>query len=45
MAKKIEKINDGTGLVTDGYNKIETWNAENIDELSTMYHRVLKAYW
>ena len=29
MAKKIEKINDGNGLVTDGYNKIETWNQRN----------------
>jgi GTP cyclohydrolase I len=42
MAKTIEKINDGSGKVTDGYNKIETWNAENIEELSTIYHRVLE---
>ena len=26
----------------DGYNKIETWNAENIEELSKIYYRVLK---
>ena len=45
MAKKIEKINDGSGMVTNGYNKIETWNAETIDELSTIYYRVLEAYW
>lgn len=42
MANKIEKINDGSGIVTDGYNKIETWNAENIEELSKIYHRVLQ---
>jgi GTP cyclohydrolase I len=42
MAKTIEKINDGSGKVTDGYNKIETWNTENIEELSTIYYRVLE---
>jgi len=42
MAKKIKKVNDGSGNVSDGYNKIETWNAENIEELSTMYYRVLE---
>jgi GTP cyclohydrolase I len=42
MGNKIEKINDGSGKITDGYNKIETWNAENIEELSTIYHRVLQ---
>jgi len=42
MAKTIEKINDGSGKVTGGYNKIETWDAENIEELSSIYHRVLE---
>jgi GTP cyclohydrolase I len=42
MAKKIEKINDGSGITTDGYNKIETWNAETIEEMASMYHRILK---
>jgi GTP cyclohydrolase I len=42
MAKTIEKINDGSGKVTDGYNKIETWNTKNIEELSTIYYRVLE---
>jgi GTP cyclohydrolase IA len=42
MAKTIEKINDGSGKVTDGYNKIETWDAANIEELSNIYHRVLE---
>jgi GTP cyclohydrolase IA len=41
MAKRIEKVNDGTGKLTNGYNKIETWNAENIEELSTIYYKVL----
>ena len=42
MAKTIEKVNDGSGIVATGYNKIETWNAENIDELASIYHRVLE---
>jgi GTP cyclohydrolase I len=42
MGKIIEKINDGSGKITDGYNKIETWNAENIEELSGIYYRVLQ---
>jgi GTP cyclohydrolase I len=42
MAKTIEKINDGSGLTTSGYNKIETWDAENIQELSSIYHRILE---
>jgi GTP cyclohydrolase IA len=42
MAKKTEKVNDGTGLVTEGYNKIETWNAETIKEIASMYRRILK---
>ena len=41
MAKTIEKINDGSGNVTNGYNKIETWDAKNIEELATIYYRVL----
>jgi GTP cyclohydrolase I len=42
MADKIEKVNDGSGLVPGGYNKIETWNTENIEEMSTLYRRVLE---
>jgi len=42
MANKIEKINDGSGKLTEGYNKIETWNAANIEELSSIYYRVLQ---
>ena len=40
MADKIEKINDESGLTKEGYNKIETWNAETIQEMSSMYHRI-----
>lgn len=42
MADRIEKINDGSGLVKNGYNKVETWDANNIEELSSIYHRVLE---
>jgi len=42
MGKRIEKVNDGNGLVADGYNKIETWNNETIEEIATMYKRILK---
>ena len=41
MAKKIESVNDGNG-VSCGYNKIETWNEENINELASIYYKVLK---
>lgn len=42
MADRIEKINDGAGISSDGYAKIESWNSESIDELSAIYYRVLK---
>ena len=42
MADRIEKVNDGSENVSNGYNKIETWNTENIEELSNIYYRVLK---
>lgn len=42
MANKIESINNGSGISTNGYNKIESWDAENIQELSSIYLRVLK---
>ena len=42
MAKTIEQINDGSGSLSEGYNKIETWDAENIEELSVIYHKVLE---
>jgi GTP cyclohydrolase IA len=42
MAKKIETVNNGSGMSLKGYNKVETWDAENINELSLIYYRVLK---
>jgi GTP cyclohydrolase I len=42
MGKTIEKINDGSEIASEGYNKVETWNRENIEELSAIYYRVLK---
>jgi GTP cyclohydrolase I len=42
MAKTIEKVNDGSGRLNDGYKKIETWNAETIDEMAGMYKRILE---
>lgn len=42
MAKKIEKINDGSNKLSNGYNKVETWNAQNIEELAKIYRRVLE---
>ncbi len=42
MANKIEKINDGSGITEKGYNKIETWNEETINEMASMYKRILK---
>jgi GTP cyclohydrolase I len=42
MGKTIEKINDGSEMISNGYNKVETWNAENIKELSAIYYKVLK---
>jgi GTP cyclohydrolase I len=42
MADRIEKVNDGTSKSTKGYNKVESWDAGNIEELATIYRRVLK---
>jgi GTP cyclohydrolase I len=42
MADRIEKINDGSGITETGYNKIETWNSEIIEEMASMYKRILK---
>jgi GTP cyclohydrolase IA len=42
MDKKIENINNGSGIVQKGYNKIESWDPETIDELAVIYRRVLQ---
>jgi len=38
----MEKLNDGSGKLSDGYNKIETWNTEVIEEVSGYYYKILK---
>jgi GTP cyclohydrolase I len=38
----MEKLNDGSGRLTDSYNKIERWNPEVIKEISEYYHKILK---
>ena len=42
MADTIEKINDGTGYVAGRYNKIETWNLDNVTEMSSLYKRIIE---
>jgi GTP cyclohydrolase I len=42
MARTIEKVNDGSGVTPDGYNKIETWNSATIEEMAKMYRRILE---
>lgn len=42
MADKIESINSGSGISENGYNRIESWDAENIKELSSHYYKVLQ---
>ncbi len=38
----MEKLNDGSGKLSDGYNKIETWNPEVIEEIAGYYHKILR---
>lgn len=42
MAKIIEKVNDGAGKITNGYNKVESWDAATIKKMASMYHRIIK---
>jgi GTP cyclohydrolase I len=42
MAKRIESVNNGGGISPKGYNKVESWDADNINELASVYHKVLK---
>jgi GTP cyclohydrolase I len=42
MVKKNNCIEITDGISRNGYNKIESWNEENIKELSSIYYRVLK---
>jgi GTP cyclohydrolase IA len=38
----MERLNDGSGKMTDGYNKIERWDPEKVREISQYYYRILK---
>lgn len=38
----MEKLNDGSGRLSDGYNKIEKWNPDVIEEISGYYYKILK---
>ncbi len=42
MAKIIKDAQNEETTVRNGYNKIESWNEENIKELSGIYYRVLQ---
>ena len=42
MAKTSEKINDRKGMTSAEHNKIETWSDETIEELASMYRKVLE---
>ena len=42
MAKKTEITKKEEALIRNGYNKIESWDEESIQELSGIYYRVLK---
>jgi GTP cyclohydrolase IA len=38
----MERINDGSGKIVDGYNKIEKWDNATIDEIAKYYRRILE---
>lgn len=38
----MERINDGSGKIVDGYNKIERWDEESINEIAKYYRRILE---
>ena len=38
----MEKLTDGSGKLSDGYNKIEKWNSEVIEEIAGYYYKILK---
>lgn len=42
MAEKFETVNNGSGISSNGYNRIESWNAENINEMADLYRRILQ---
>lgn len=38
----MKKLNDGSGRLSDNYNKIEQWNPEIISEIAGYYSKILK---
>lgn len=42
MAKNENKVNDESGMKIEKYTKTEKWDSATIEELSTIYYRVLK---
>jgi GTP cyclohydrolase I len=42
MGKTKKHVNDASGPSPDNYNIIETWNAKTIEEMSSMYRRILE---
>jgi GTP cyclohydrolase I len=42
MGKRIEAISNGTIKSAEGYNKVESWDADNIKEVAGLYYKVLK---
>lgn len=38
----MERINDGSGKIVDGYNKIEKWDEDSINEIAKYYRRILE---
>jgi len=42
MAEIIETVNNGSGISANGYNKVESWNAENVNEMAGYYRRILQ---
>jgi len=42
MAEIFETVNNGSGISANGYNKVESWNAENVNEMAGYYRRILQ---
>ncbi|MCI0523308.1 MAG: GTP cyclohydrolase I FolE [Bacteroidales bacterium] len=38
----MEKLNDGSGTLSNGYNKIEKWNPDVINEIAGYYYKILR---
>ncbi len=36
----METINNGSGELYDGYNKIEKWDGNSVKEIAEMYYKI-----